>query len=223
MPMPRVFLIAVLVLAAIANAIEPSKGGPDVRFLAERAPADLGQVLLASAEGRSDPFDLPVNNLSAPKTPPAKVFSVWSVANNVSLASVALPEEGKSFIVLLIPSSKGGYSPVVMRSDDPSFKPGDIYFHNIADKTVLGFVGTAKFTLDPAKGTIVRPKGARDEKFYDVGLGVREKEGDRVLATTRWPEDSQSRFYVFFYLNPETKSISYRAVDEFVAKKIPVP
>ena len=194
-----------------------------MRFLAERAPADLGQILLASAEARSDPFDLPVNNLSTPQKPPARLFSVWSVSKNVSLAAVTLPEEGNSFIVLLLPSSKGGYSPVVMRAGDPKFRPGDIYFHNLTDKTVLGYVGTAKFVLPATQGTIVRPTGARAEKFYDVGLGVREEEGDRVLAKTRWPEDPLTRFYVFFYVNPETKRIAYRAVDEFVEKEAPSP
>src|SRR5690606_14283893 len=34
------------------------------------------------------------------------------------------------------PLRKGRYEPVVLRADDPSFKPGDVYFHNHADKTV---------------------------------------------------------------------------------------
>lgn len=211
----------VVVLSAIAHAGPLSKGALEVRFLAESAPADLGQIALVADKKRSTPFDLPVNNLSAPQTPPARLFSVWAVDKNVSLATVTLPDDGKSFIVLLVPSPKGGYSPVVMNAGDPSFKPGDIYFHNHADKTVLGYVGSAKFTLAPAQGTILRPQGARAEKFYDVGLGVREAEGDRVLCTTRWPEDDQSRFYVFFYLNPNTNRVAYRAVDEFVPPVVP--
>jgi hypothetical protein len=221
--MIRLSLPILFLFTAFAQAGVPSKGDVQVRFLAERAPTDLGQILLASAEGRSDPFDLPVNNLSTPQQPPARSFNVWSVSNNVSLATVTLPEEGKSYIVLLVPSSKGGYSPVVMNADDPTFKSGDIYFHNLTEKTVLGFVGTAKFVLSPTKGVVLRPRGARAEKFYDVGLGVREEDGDRVLATTRWPEDPLARFYVFFYMDPETKRIAYRAVDEFTESPIPAP
>lgn len=108
-----------------------------------------------------------------------------------------------------------------MNTGDPSFKSGDIYFYNRTDKMVFGFVGTEKFILAPAKSTILRPKAARAEKFYDVGLGFREAEGDRVLATTRWPEDNQARFYVFFYVNSETNRIAYRAVDEFVPQEAP--
>lgn len=218
------FLVTVsIALAQLTHAEPGAKGEPEVRFLAQSAPADLGQIALATADARSEPFDLPVNNLSQPQKPPARLFSVWSVARNMSIGTVALPEEGDSFIALLVPSPKGGYSPIVMRADDPGFKPGDIYFHNLADKTVLGFVGTAKFVLAPGRGKVLTPKGARAEKFYDVGLGVREKEGDRVLAQMRWPEDPFVRFYVFFYLDPKTKRIAYRAVDEFVGKPKPAP
>lgn len=218
--MMKHFLLGILVLTPLCAFAK--KGDVEVRFLAERAPDDLGKIALAAEELRSDPFDLPVNNLSAPQKPPARVFSVWSVDRNVSLATVKLPEVGDSFIALLITSPKG-YVPVVMRYDDPKFRPGDIYFHNLADKTVLGFVGTAKFVLPAGRSTILTPKGARNEKFYDVGLGIREKEGDRVLATTRWPEDNLARFYVFFYVDPETGRIAYRGVDEFVEPAKPAP
>ncbi|QTN31061.1 hypothetical protein HZ994_01535 [Akkermansiaceae bacterium] len=212
--MIRFLFTAALLFSPLCHAAP--KGEVEVRFLAESSPPDLGQVLLANAEARTDPFDLPVNNLSPAQIPPARLFSVWSVNKNASLASVTLPEEGKSFIVLLVPSPKGGYHPIVLRSDDPAFKGGDIRFQNLTNKTVLGFVGTSKFVLAPGLGKVVTPKGARAEKFYDVGLGVREAEGDRVLAQTRWPEDALARFYVFFYVHPETKLVAYRAVDEFV-------
>jgi hypothetical protein len=214
--MTRFLLTIALLLPPSGHAEPSSKAEAEVRFLAERAPNDLGKIVLAAADVRSDPFDLPVNNLSAPQTPPARLFSVWSVDKNISLATVSLPDDGKSFITLLVTNPKGGYTPVVMRYDDPAFKAGDIYFHNLTNKTTLGFVGTAKFVLQPGRGTVLHPKGARAEKFYDVGLGIREKDGDRVLATTRWPEDPLARFYVFFYVDPETKRITYRAVDEFV-------
>jgi hypothetical protein len=211
------FLIPILLVStSTAQTEKAGKAEIGVRFLAQTAPNDLGQIELVNENKRSEPFDLPVNNLSLPQTPPARTFNVWAVDKKVSLAGITLPEEGTSFIVLLIPSAKGGYSPVVMNSGDPAFKPGDIYFHNSADKTVLGFVGTSKFTLAPSKGTILRPKGAKAEKYYDVGLGVREADGDRVLSTTRWPEDNHARFYVFFYLDPVTKRVAYRAVDEFI-------
>ncbi len=204
-------LIVLFAAASLAQGQEAK-----VRFLAERAPKELGQVLLAAGDKRSPAFDLPHNHLSDPVETSARKFELRAVSPDVPLASISLPENGTSFIALLIPAPQGGYKPVVLRADDPNFRPGDVYFYNHADKTVLGYVGTAKFILEPSKGHVLRPAGAREEKFYDVGFGVREKEGDRALSTTRWPVDNRQRSYVFFFINPVTKRLDFRAVDEFV-------
>jgi len=223
MPMNRFTVALVVLFAAICHAQEPGKRDLTVRFLAERAPQNLGQVEMATEKEKSAAFELPINNLSDAIAAPARAFDLLVVGKELTLASIALPEEGKSFVVLLIPAAKGGYKPVVIPADDPAFKPGDTYFYNHADKTVLGYVGTAKFILGPGKGQTLRPAGARPENFYDVGFGVREKEGDRALSTTRWPVDDKIRSYVFFFVNPATKRLDFRAVDEFVPPEKPAP
>jgi hypothetical protein len=214
-------ILSFAILLCIVQGASAREGKLEVRFLAERIPNDMGPVVLVAEETRTDPFDLPMNNLSPPQTPPAREFRLLATTHNRAIATVRLPEEGDSFVALLVTSANGGYETVVMPYQNPKFRPGDIYFHNLADKTVLGFVGSAKFTLPARQATVLTPKGAREEKFYDVGLGVREKEGDRVLATTRWPEDKLTRFYVFFYIDPAHGRIAYRAVDEFVGSDKP--
>ncbi len=222
--MTRFAIFLTLLFSTALHAQQPGGGDLTVRFLAERVPGGLGEVLLASDKVRGKPFNLPVNNLSDPIVPPARLFSVRPAAKDVSLADVTLPEAGKSFIVLLIPSPSAGYKAVVISAGDPKFKPGDVYFYNHADKPVLGYVGTAKFILQPGTGQTLRPAGAKEEKYYDVGFGVREKEGDRALSTTRWPVDDKMRSYVFFFVNPSTKRLDFRAVDEFVPpEKPPTP
>jgi hypothetical protein len=211
-----------LLFVPLLHAQETGRGDVKVRFLAERAPANLGKVDLLAGKVRSAAFDLPVNHLSEPQTPPARAFSICQAGKEAPLAAVTLPESGKAFIVLLIPA-QAGYKPVVVPSDDPSFKPGDVYFYNHSDKPVLGYVGTAKFILQPTTGQTLRPTGAKPENYYDVGFGVREKEGDRALSTTRWPVDPQQRSYVFFFLNPKNNRLDFRAVDEFVPPEKPVP
>lgn len=187
-----------------------------IRFLAERAPVGLGQMRMSTGDKRSAPFDLPTNHLSEPMPVPAREFQLRAVQPDVALATLTLPEGGKSFVAILIPDPKGGYKPVVMRADDPGFKAGDVYFYNHAAKTILGYVGSAKFELPPASGKTLRPAGARAENFYDVGFGVREESQNRVLSTTRWPVDPTIRSYVFFFINPSSKRLDFRAVDEFV-------
>lgn len=221
--MIRTFLCSLIAGSALAVAQQPGKGDLTVRFLAERAPGNVDQVLLVAGEVKGKPFTLPVNNLSEPQPAPARVFSIRPADKEIALATVTLPDNGKAFNVLLVPSAKGGYEPIVIPAGDPSFKPGDVYFYNHADKPVLGFVGTAKFILAPSKGQILRPEGAREDGHYNVGFGVREKEGDRTLSKSRWPVDDKIRSYVFFFVNPNTKRVDFRAVDEFVAPEKPAP
>lgn len=217
--MTRFASILLLALSSILHAQEPAKSGPKVRFLAERAPKELGEVILAADESKSAPFVLPVNNLSEAQVAPSRTFKILVAAKNLPLAAVSLPDAGKSFIVLLVPNPAGGYKPVIIRSDDPAFDKGDTYFYNHADKTVLGYVGTAKFVLEPGKGQVLRPTGLRPEKFFDVGFGYRDKEGDHALSQTRWPLDTNIRSVVFFFTNSQTKRVDFRAVDEFVEKE----
>lgn len=207
-----IFLLGSVALSAETSAPKDLQ----VRFLAERSPQQIGQVVMAAGENRSTPFDLPSNYLSSPLTPAARAFSLRAVTPDVALAAITLPENGKSFIILLIPAKEGGFKPIVIRADDPSFKAGDVHFYNHTPKTILGYVGTAKFILEAEKGLVLHPTGARAENFYDVGFGVREEQGDRTLSQTRWPVDDKVRSYVFFFVNPSTNLLDFRAVDEFV-------
>lgn len=214
-------LVLSLTLAFSALAVAQNKGGDiTIRFLAERVPDQLGEVELVAEESRSAQFSLPTNNLSEPQDAPGRAFGLVPAGGEKPLAKIKLPDEGKDFIVLLIPN-KTAYHPVVIAAESANFKPGDVYFFNSSNSLILGFVGTAKFTLSPGKGKSVRPKGARPEGFYDVGFGVKEKEGNRTLSTTRWPVEEQIRSYVFFFMNPSTKRIDFRAVDEFIMPKAP--
>ncbi len=191
--------------------------GPSLRFLAERAPDNLGEVVLAVGDKLSPHFVLSSQHLSEPITAPARKMALRLRDKPLTLAEIALPESGSAFIVLLIPDPKGGYKTVIINSGDVNFRGGDVYFYNHAGKPVLGYVGTAKFLLNPGQGKLLRPDGAKEETYYDVGFGVREAEGDRVMRTLRWPVLTRSRSYVFFFQNPVKNRIDYRAVDEFVA------
>ena len=212
----RILLLTGLTLTSWLNAQSADSRDLTVRFLAERTPADLGQVVMALPDKRSEAFGLPSNYLSPPLQPPGRQFSLRLVQPDTALTTISLPDEGKAFIVLLIPAKEGGFKSVVIRSDDMAFKTGDVYFYNHSGKVILGYVGTAKFSLAPAIGQVLHPTGARQENYYDVGFGVREEQGNRTLSRTRWPVDDKVRSYVFFYVNPVTTRLDFRAVDEFI-------
>ncbi|MCA9458574.1 MAG: hypothetical protein KC587_18040 [Nitrospira sp.] len=211
--MQRLTLFFVLILSGFASGAE--KKQPQIRFLAERVPKDLGEVCLVADDKQSESFTLPTNYLSERLKAPSRSFRVMTRSGGgVCLATIQLPENGADFIAILVPSTTG-YRAILMPSANPTFKGGDVYFYNHCPNTVVGYVGTAKFGIEPASGKVIQPAGARVEKFYDVAFGVREDRENRVLSRTRWPVDDRSRSYVFFFVNPTTGRIDYRAVDEF--------
>ncbi|MBT8044112.1 MAG: hypothetical protein KJO79_04100 [Verrucomicrobiae bacterium] len=213
------FLSIIFLVPISAFAQKAEQGNVEVRLLAERIPKNLGKVVLANKETRSDPFDLPMNNLSAPQKPPGRVFSVWAMDRNESIAAVRLPEDGNSFVVLLLVDHQKGYRPVVMPMNRANFKGGDIYFYNNTNKTVLGVVGKAKFSLRPGRDTVVTPRGFGNKRYYHVMLGVKQAGGNKVIKSMKWPSSKMTRNYVFFYNDPVRKRVSYRAVDEFILPK----
>jgi len=210
------FILAILTTALLSASAEAKN--IEVRFAALSVPPNLGEILMTTSEIRSDSFVLPLNHLSAAQTAPARVFRLEPKDKPAVLASVTLPEAGDDFIILLIPGMEKNFEAVVIPAKDDSFRPGDYYVHNVTknEVSVLGLVGTTKFIVPPRKGKIVRPAGAREEGFYDVTLGVREGDSSRVISSSRWPVGKRMRTYIFFFDNPRSDGIAFRAVDEFV-------
>jgi hypothetical protein len=205
-------LILSLLLAAPSLALAKD---PVIRLLADRPPEGTGEIVLVAGDKRSAALPLPVNAPSEPLPAPARAFEVKAVEGDASLAKVVLPEAGDSFLVLLLSAEKG-FQPVVLAADAKTFKAGDVYFHNSSAKTVIGKVGTTEFTLEPGKGSVVKPAGASPEKLYAVSLKVRDEKKERVLSETTWPVDATLRTYVFFFNKPGTDRVDFRAVEEFV-------
>ena len=213
-PLRHILLILLLGCTTLAAQ---SDNKLEIRLLAERLPKGLGKVVLASGEERSEPFVLPMNNLSEPLEVPGRSFQVLAPDRKVALANVNLPKDGKSFVVLLIPAGGESYSALIIPHRSPDFKAGDIYIYNNAKDTVVGMVGAGRFSVDPGKTIYFRPVFQDDGKrYHDVGIGVKFESGDKVISTTRWPKSDNTRYYIFFYVNPRTKRVTYRAVDEFL-------
>jgi len=191
-----------------------------VRYVAQVAPKNLGPLIMVGGEEVVSPaFDLPQNNLSEPLVAPARSFRLQTEAKKLELAKVSLPEGGNAFIILLVPAQKGGFTPVVIQDDGGGFRPGDFYMYNVSGKPIMSRVGTTEATIPNRSGKVVRPKGAKEGRYYDVLLGVREQTGSRVISSSRWPVQEQMRTYVFFFNNPQRGDVDFRAVDEFVPPK----
>lgn len=217
-------LLALLFPVSAQDQPKPKKseGGVQVRLLAEVVPPNLGKVYLATADGKSteevksNAVDLPTTELSPPIVVPAREMLLKTVEKGITLGTVKLPDEGKSFAIILVAAKPAGYRPIVVRTDDPNFKIGDVMFINRSEKTVLGKLGDTPLIVKPGEVTKSRPSNPKENAYYDIAFAVREPTGDRLISTTRWPIDETLRSYVFFFTNAEGRT-TFRAVDEFIA------
>ena len=213
---------ALLIPASAQEAKEEKKPekGLQVQLLAEAAPKELGKVYLAFGETKSEGVDLPTNELSPPIPVPAREMILKTQTKDISLCSILLPEAGKKFAIVFVTAKPAGYKPIVVRTDDPTFKVGDVMFINRTDKTMLGKLGDTPLVLNAGEFKKARPSNPKENAFYDIAFAVREPSGDRLISSTRWPIDQTIRSYVFFFTNAEGRT-SYRAVDEFVIPENP--
>lgn len=203
-------LLLLCVTAAFAQKKSPEI---QVRLLAEVAPPNLGKVYLQAEEVKSASVELPTNHLSEPLAVSKRQLLLKTENKGITLGAITLPEEGKAFAIVLVTARPAGFQPIIVRTDDPSFKAGDVLFLNRCDKIILGKLGTAKLVIKPGENVKSRPEGAIDNTFYDISFATRDAAGDKLLSSTRWPVDSNLRSYMFFF-NDARGRTTYRAVDE---------
>jgi hypothetical protein len=214
--------LAAFLTTALAQTEEPAKKdnkgsrGIQVRMLAEHAPQDLGKVLMQfPGDVQSESVDLPTNQLSTPISCPGRQMALRTEKGGVTLCSFTLPEVGNSFAIVLVTAKPSGYSPIIVRTDDPTFKAGDVFFINRSEKTVLGKLGGTALILKPGASTKNRPSQPIDNTYYDIAFAIRDETGDRLISSTRWPIDKHIRSYLFFFDDSRGKT-TFRAVDEFM-------
>ena len=211
-------LIVALFSSAIAQEKEPAKkseGSIQVKFLAEEFPENLGKVLLVTGEAKSAAFTLPVNHLSEPIPVAARSIVLKMVEKDIPLCPITLPENGNAFAVVLVTAKPAGFKPIVVRTDDPTFKAGDVFFINRSEKIVLGKLGTTPLVLKAGETAKSHPTGPVDNTYYDIAFATREEGGDKLISSTRWPIDNNLRSYLFFFTNAQGKT-TFRAVDEYL-------
>jgi hypothetical protein len=182
-------------------------------LLAEQYPPELGKVFLSFGDGKSEKIVIPTNYLSAPVPVLKRVMTLKTAEKEIPLCNINLPETGQAFAVILVVAKPSGFSPIVVRTDDPNFKAGDVFFINRSDTTVLGKLGNTPLVLKAGETMKTRPSGAVDETYYDIAFATREATGDKLISTSRWPIDIDIRSYLFFFNNAEGRT-TFRAVDE---------
>jgi hypothetical protein len=197
------------------NALGEKKPRLLVKLLAVVVPENLGQVYLLSGDAKTAAFDLPANNVSDAQAVSQRSITLHTINEDLPICSISLPEGGNEFIIVLSPTKPSGYRSIVVRTDDPGFRRGDVFFLNLTTKTVLGKLGTRPLVLESGKSAMNRADGPKEKGYYDIAFATRQENEDRLFSSSRWPIDDQIRSYLFFLEDP-TGRITYRAVDEFL-------
>jgi hypothetical protein len=179
-------------------------------------PEGQAKVVLVTDGNKSAELDLSTSALSEPIVVPSRATVLKAADKDASLCAITLPPEGKSFAVLLAPHKPGGYVPFVIRLDDQSFKPGDLFVVNSGAKTVVLKLGGSEVVLESGKSIKTRPTDPVDKSYYDIVFRERDAAGEKLITSTRWPVDLHLRSYIFIFTNDNGRT-SYRAVDEYIA------
>ncbi|MGJ8656587.1 MAG: hypothetical protein ACSHX6_09045 [Akkermansiaceae bacterium] len=178
-----------------------------------------GKYILAAKEKRTQLFAIPNNGFSTPITAPAKgreiALGSLDAETFKNLATIKLPEVGKRFLVLVLPAKEGALKAVVVRADDPTFRPSQIMIMNLANETFAAQLGEKKLSFLPGSRTIFRPQRKGELANYQVRFFKLKDGKPKLFAASLWPYFENKRAFVFLYKNPATGSPTYRSIDEF--------
>ncbi|MEO5916334.1 MAG: hypothetical protein ABIS50_19010 [Luteolibacter sp.] len=206
---------AILPLSAQkAKPSEKSEKGLTVRLVADEVTEGQAKVLIQVDEKKSEPLDLPANRLSDPVPVTGRSLVLKTADGGTELCTVTLPEAGKSFAVLLASEKPAGYAPFVVRTDDPAFKAGDVFFINRTAKAMVMKLGGTDLVIEPGQFAKSRPTNPED-KAYHIVISERDETGEKLVSSTRWPAGENLRSYIFLTTDAKGKT-TYRAVDEYL-------
>jgi hypothetical protein len=218
--MIRLFAACIACLNAFAAAQEkPSPKDTLIRFSSFGLANDGSEYLLAWGETKTAPFAIPDNGFSDPVAAPApvKTLALGSAKETPfrSLATVKLPDTGKRFLVILLPDKNQTLRPIVVRADDPTFRPGQIMILNFAREILAADLGGEKLTFQPGSRTIFRPQRKNNLANYQVRFYQAKEGKPKVFAASLWPYFDAKRAFVFLYTDRASGTPSFRSIDEF--------
>lgn len=205
--------LAISILPFSTHKAKGAEKGITLRLLACEVFKKPPKVFLKTKSSKSDVFYLPSSGLSTAMTVSTRSVELKAPDNDVPLCRITLPDQGKSFAVLLAPKEGAGFVPLVVRLDDGSFKAGDFFFVNTSSKTIVLKLGGTELVIEAGDAAKSRPTEPVNDRYYIITMSTRSDSGDKTIASTRWSLKNDNRGYIIF-LEASNGRIRYRAVDE---------
>jgi hypothetical protein len=180
-------------------------GGPVVK-LHPLSGSVAGDAVQIGARGLSDPFKPGTREFSL-AVPDAKQESGYR-----AVANVALPAEGKDFIILLEPAG-ATYKVHLVNGGESRFGADSVLFFNASEVTLGATLGETKVLIKPRVAVFAKAPRRGEKPYYQVTFYEPDKGKARPFADTRWPHRDKGRCYIFFHRS-QTGRLTYQAVDE---------
>jgi hypothetical protein len=140
----------------------------------------VGDAVLVGAGGLSDSFK-----------PATREFSLGVPDNRQesgfrAVAKVALPEQGKDFVILLEPV--GATCKIhVVSGKEPRFGADSVLFFNASDTALGATLGSIKLLIKPRLAVFAKAPSRGQKPYYQVTFYLPDEGRARPFANTRWP------------------------------------
>ncbi len=130
------------------------------------------------------------------------------------VGTISLPDQGKDFIVLLLPRGNE-FESFLVDSDSPDFSSGRILLFNTTEMPLAAKLGDKITIAEPWTPVFALAPEAEGKSWYQVSLYYPVSGGGaRIFSSTRWPYRDKIRSIVFLFRDPVTQRIVYQAIDE---------
>jgi len=172
-------------------------------------------AVLIGARGLSEKFTAPARQFSL-AVPDAKAETGFR-----AVGDVALPPQGKDFILLLEPDGTK-LKPHVIASKESRFVGDSTLFFNASQNPVVAVLGSEKTLIKPRTAVFAKAPKRGEKPFYQATLYHSDNGKVKPFFNSRWPHRDAVRCYAFIYRNAEGR-LAYQAVDERLMPEIKEP
>lgn len=200
-----------------------------LQFLSFPAHPTPQPIELLIGENRTTPIEIPSNELSPDYRVTRSESAVVGITTKNDkgesifkvLGKAPLLPSSKQIIILLRKGENDSDGFVVIPIDGAlnNFTGGSYLFINISQLNIGGVIGDKNFALKPGQRNLLKPTPTHQGGGCQVTLAYQKDDNDKKgkkFYDTRWTIDERFRTLVFFYQDPETKSLGIAPIVNFL-------
>jgi hypothetical protein len=198
---------------------------PQVEFRVTRFdPTDQASpvFIIGHASGKVE-VEVPLTYIGGPHKATlrdGRFLDLWR--GNAELPEISLPiagDERKDLLLVFIPAEQS-FKVIKVNTPLSRIRGGDRFIINATNKSLaLKSGGDKPVFIDSGKSGLLRGPGGGEILSVPVLISLKEESDDWKLASTEnWQFDPRFRRYLFAYISPRTRQLTFHGVAERMAK-----